>query len=77
VRVDTDRYGRTVALCSVGDPDLSLAMVRGGHAVEWCYYIRKNRHSMLATFQMAEAKEKKERRGIWARGSMRWRDWRC
>lgn len=32
-RVDTDRYGRTVAFCSVGGTDLSCAQVTSGHAV--------------------------------------------
>lgn len=31
---DTDRYGRTVALCDAGGKDLSCAMVAAGHAVE-------------------------------------------
>jgi len=38
---DTDRYGRTVARCYVGDADLSCEQVRTGHAVQryapiWC-----------------------------------------
>lgn len=33
-RVDTDSYGRTVALCEAGGLDLSCAMVSAGHAVE-------------------------------------------
>lgn len=33
-RIDTDRYGRTVALCEAGGRDLSCAMVEAGHAVE-------------------------------------------
>lgn len=32
-RVDTDRYGRTVAFCSAGGTDLSCAQVTSGHAV--------------------------------------------
>lgn len=75
--MERDRYGRDVSLCSAGDVDLSLAQVRAGHAVAWCFYIRKNRPSMLATFQTAEAEAKRERRGIWARGFKPWRDWRC
>ena len=32
--IETDRYGRTVALCKAGGKDLSCAMVAAGHAVE-------------------------------------------
>jgi endonuclease YncB( thermonuclease family) len=76
-RIEFDRYDREVSLCSAGGVDLSFAQVRFGHAVVWCYYVRKNRPSMLATFRSAEAAAKKERRGIWARPFKPWRDWRC
>jgi hypothetical protein len=33
-QVDTDRYGRAVALCSVGGRDLSCAQYQSGHAIE-------------------------------------------
>jgi endonuclease YncB( thermonuclease family) len=33
-QVDTDRYGRAVALCSAGGRDLSCAQVQSGHAFE-------------------------------------------
>ena len=36
----TDRYGRTVARCTVGPVDLSCAMVSSGHAAEWRQYGR-------------------------------------
>lgn len=32
-RTDTDRYGRTVAVCSAGGVDLSCAQVEGGFAI--------------------------------------------
>ncbi|PZQ23985.1 MAG: nuclease [Sphingopyxis macrogoltabida] len=32
-QTDTDRYGRAVALCSVGNVDLSCAQVRSGNAI--------------------------------------------
>ena len=36
--VDTDRYGRIVGRCYVGDMDLSCAMVASGHARDWPRY---------------------------------------
>ena len=76
-RVDTDRYGRTVALCAVGGADLSLAMVRAGWAVAWCYYLRRQRPALLAPFRRAEAEAKAARRGMWARPFRAWREWGC
>lgn len=76
--VDYDkRNERPVMLCSVNERDISLAQVRFGHAVVWCYYVRTNRPAMLATLQKAEAEAKKERRGIWARPFIPWRNWGC
>jgi endonuclease YncB( thermonuclease family) len=76
-RIEIDRYDREVSLCSAGGVDLSLAQLSFGHAVAWCFYIRKNRPSMLATFQRAEAEAKRERRGIWSRPFRPWRNWQC
>jgi endonuclease YncB( thermonuclease family) len=75
--IERDRYDRAVSLCDAGGADLSLAQVRAGHAVVWCYYVRKNRPAMLATFQRAEAEAKRERRGMWARQFRPWREWQC
>lgn len=75
--VDEDRYGRMVALCSVNGVDLSLAMVRAGHAVAWCYYLRKRRRDLLARFRAAEAEAQKAKLGIWAKPFTAWRDWKC
>lgn len=74
-RIDVDRYDREVSLCSADSVDLSLSQLRAGHAVVWCYYVRRNRPAMLATFQAAEVEAKRERRGIWARPFMPWREW--
>jgi endonuclease YncB( thermonuclease family) len=63
--IERDRYDRAVA------------QVRAGHAVVWCYYVRRNRPAMLATFQRAEAEAKRERRGVWTRPFRPWRDWGC
>ncbi len=76
-RVETDRYRRTVALCAANGADLSLAMLRSGYAVTWCFYIRKNRPSLLQRFQSAEADAKRDRRGLWSTDFKPWRDWGC
>ena len=75
--VDRDRYGRMVALCSVGTIDLSLAMIRAGHAVAWCSYLRRQRPALLERFQRAEAEAREARRGMWRSQFTPWRDWGC
>lgn len=76
-QIETDRYGRTVALCVVGGADLSLSMVRAGWAVAWCYYLRRQRPALLPVFQRAEAEARTARRGMWARPFKAWREWGC
>lgn len=76
-QIDVDRYGRTVALCAVAGADLSLAMVRAGWAVAWCYYLRRQRPALLGRFQGAETEAKAARRGMWVRPFRAWRDWGC
>ena len=56
--VETDRYGRAVAVCKIGDLDINGEMVRLGWAVAY------SRHS--ASYLRAEAEAKKAKRGIWA-----------
>src|SRR5205823_15056174 len=51
---EKDRYGRTVALCFVGDMDIGAAMVRAGQAVAYGAYDSEEREARVA------------RRGIWA-----------
>lgn len=75
--MDRDRYGRVVALCAVSGVDLSLAMVRAGHAVVWCHYVRKLRPNLLGQFQHAELEARRANLGIWARQFEAWRDWEC
>jgi endonuclease YncB( thermonuclease family) len=75
--VDRDRYGRMVALCSVGGTDLSLAMLRAGHAVVWCHYVRKLRPHLLGRFQRLELDARRASLGIWARKFRPWRHWAC
>jgi endonuclease YncB( thermonuclease family) len=51
---EQDRYGRTVAVCSVGGVDLGAAMVSAGHAVAYGAYDAEERTARDA------------RRGIWS-----------
>lgn len=57
-RVDTDRYGRTVATCRVGRMDLGAHMVRTGAARAYLRY--SNRYAAH------EAQAKADQAGIWA-----------
>ena len=54
---DTDRYGRTVAVCKAGGLDLGSALVAGGHAVAFRSYSQ--------IYVPAEEAAKAARRGLW------------
>lgn len=56
--IETDRYGRAVAVCKIGDLDINGEMVRLGWALAY------SRHS--TSYLRAEAEAKKAERGIWA-----------
>lgn len=56
--VDTDRYGRRVARCSVGATDINRAMVATGFAVAYRHY--------STDYVDAEASAKAARLGLWA-----------
>ena len=56
-RVDTDRYGRTVARCRAGSVDVNREMVRRGMA--WAY------RAYGDDYVRDEKAAKKARRGIW------------
>ena len=56
--VETDRYGRAVAVCKIGEFDINKEMVRLGWAVAY------SRHSL--SYVRVEADAKKAKRGIWA-----------
>lgn len=43
--MSTDRYGRTVALCTVGNADLARVMVSQGWARDWPRYSQRLRRS--------------------------------
>ena len=51
---EEDRYGRTVATCSVEGADLGAAMVAGGHAVAY------------GAYQLEEQAARNAGRGIWS-----------
>ena len=56
---DLDRYGRTVAACSVGDVDLGDWLVRNGLALDWPQYSK-------GRFGDAQRAAEHAGRGIWA-----------
>ena len=77
-QVDYDRRNRRpVSLCAVRGADLSLEMVRAGHAVVWCSFVRKLRPELLASFRAAERDARRAKRGVWAGSFKPWRDWGC
>jgi endonuclease YncB( thermonuclease family) len=62
---EEDRYGRTVATCSVDGRDLGAAMVSGGHAVAY------------GAYQQEERAARNAGRGIWSSRFERPADWRA
>ena len=56
--IETDRYGRAVAVCARGDLEINGEMVRLGWAVAY------SRHSL--SYVRLEAKARRAKRGIWA-----------
>ena len=54
-----DRYGRTVALCTVAGTDLAGWMVGAGYALDWPRYSR-------GTYGLDQAKAEKAEAGIWS-----------
>ncbi|MCJ2135607.1 thermonuclease family protein [Methylobacterium sp. J-026] len=55
---DTDRYGRTVAVCRKGGEDLNAWMVREGHAIAYRRY--------SSDYVLLETEARAAKRGIWA-----------
>ncbi|MCJ2142176.1 thermonuclease family protein [Methylobacterium sp. E-066] len=55
---DTDRYGRTVAVCRKGGDDLNAWMVEQGHAVAFRRY--------STAYAAQEERARAAKRGIWA-----------
>jgi endonuclease YncB( thermonuclease family) len=58
-RRDTDRYGRTVATCTVGGQSINDWLVRQGLAVAYLQYGG-------GIYQAAENEARKAKRGVWA-----------
>jgi endonuclease YncB( thermonuclease family) len=58
-RIEVDRYGRTVAICMVGDVDLGAEMVRAGMAYDY-------RQHSAGTYAREEAEARAARRGVWS-----------
>lgn len=62
-RVDTDRYGRTVARCSAGGLDLGALMVADGWAWDYAQYSR-------GAYAEQQASAEAAGRGLWAGGAV-------
>lgn len=67
-RDPADLYGRTLALCAAGDADLSLGLLRAGHAVAYHTYLtyrEGDARPHRAAFIAAEEEARAARRGLW------------
>lgn len=58
-RIDTDRYGRTVARCIVAGRDLGAVMVRSGWALDYRYYSQGD-------YQQEQRQAQRAKIGLWA-----------
>lgn len=67
--IETDRYGRAVAVCRIGALDINGEMVRLGWAVAYA------RHGL--SYVRLEAEARRARRGIWAGHFERPEDYRA
>jgi endonuclease YncB( thermonuclease family) len=67
--VAVDRYGRTVAMCTVNGQDVGAAMVRQGWALDFERYSR----GAYAAEQLAA---EQARRGLWSGAFIPPREWR-
>lgn len=70
IEVERDRYGRAVAVCSVGGVDLADWMVRNGHALDWPKYSDGG-------YLEAQAEAQNAKRGVWAGASVAPWDYRA
>jgi endonuclease YncB( thermonuclease family) len=61
-RIDTDRYGRTVALVSVGDLVINKLLVEYGYAWVYDRYCRK---PFCVEWKQLEEEARKGKRGLW------------
>lgn len=67
-RKDRDHYGRTIAICRVGDTDLNAQLVRDGLAVAHKDYSKR--------YVPQEIAARLAKRGIWATEFLSPREWR-
>lgn len=65
---DTDRYGRTIATCRVGDLDLGAEMVRAGHALAYRRY--------STAYVDEENQARRDGAGAWSGTFQNPEDWR-
>lgn len=59
IEVDRDRYGRSVAVCTVAGIDLADWLVRGGLALDWPRYSKGD-------YGAAQAEAERGDKGVWA-----------
>ena len=57
--ISLDRYGRTVATCSVGGADLGDWLVRNGLALDWPQYSKRK-------YDAAQREAEQAAQGVWA-----------
>lgn len=65
--IDTDRYGRTVAIVSVGDLVLNRMLVEYGYAWVYDKYCKK---PFCSQWKSLERKARREKRGLWKRADV-------
>ena len=68
-KVDTDRYKRTIARCTVGGRDLGSLMVQSGWAVDFTRYSRGH-------YATEETAAKDDERGLWGGAFVMPWEWR-
>lgn len=68
-QVDTDRYGRVIAICRFGELDVAAELVRAGMAMDWPRYSN-------GAYSTHQAEAINAGRGIWAYRCMAPWEWR-
>jgi len=66
---DVDRYGRTVARCSIGEKDIGDWLVNGGLAIRPARYAG-------GAYIAEEERARAERKRVWTGGFVSTEDWR-
>lgn len=70
VKIDRDRYGRTVGEVYSGNTNLNLAQVSAGQAAVYDQYCRK------PEYKVAERRAKKAKLGIWSQRGLHQKPWK-